>query len=210
VISQAELARVWGVSPSYVARLIKKGCPLGSVSEADRWRLENLQKPPRSESGSSLVSSVAKPSEIVANEETDTSTAGRLKRAQNAELIAYSLLQTLADGGNAVSLRAGVHAWGEAKRRVSEAELEHAKYQQVAKELISVEEVKEINTKYLGGIRALMDAMPGSICVRANPSDPECAKEAMEEYIDRILRMIQASEGVFADKSPSPTPQSRS
>jgi hypothetical protein len=157
-----------------------------------------------------LVSSVAKPSEIVANEETDTSTAGRLKRAQNAELIAYSLLQTLADGGNAVSLRAGVHAWGEAKRRVSEAELEHAKYQQVAKELISVEEVKEINTKYLGGIRALMDAMPGSICVRANPSDPECAKEAMEEYIDRILRMIQASEGVFADKSPSPTPQSRS
>ena len=194
MISQAELARIWGVSPSYVARLIKKGCPLGSVSEADRWRLDNLQKPPRSESGSSLVSSVAKPSEIVANEETDTSTAGRLKRAQNAELMAYSLLQTLADGGNAVSLRAGVHAWGEAKRRVSEAELEHAKHQQATRELISMDEVTETYAKYLGMIRQLMDALPASVAVRANPADPECAKKAVEDGVTQIYMTIQKAE----------------
>ena len=194
MISQAELARVWGVSPSYVARLIKKGCPLGSVSEADRWRLGNLQKPPRSESGSSLVSSNAKPSEVVVIEETDTSTAGRLKRAQNAELMAYSLLQTLANGGNAVSLRAGVHAWGEAKRRVSEAELEHAKHQQATRELISMDEVTETYAKYLGMIRQLMDALPASVAVRANPADPECAKKAVEDGVTQIYMTIQKAE----------------
>jgi hypothetical protein len=141
-----------------------------------------------------LVSSVAKPSEIVANEETDTSTAGRLKRAQNAELMAYSLLQTLADGGNAVSLRAGVHAWGEAKRRVSEAELEHAKHQQATRELISMDEVTETYAKYLGMIRQLMDALPASVAVRANPADPECAKKAVEDGVTQIYMTIQKAE----------------
>jgi hypothetical protein len=205
MLSQAELSRVWGVSPSYVARLVKKGCPLSSVAEADRWRLENLQKPPRSESGASFVSSVAKPSEVKAEVETDTTTAGRLKRAHNAELLAYSLLQTLAKGGNAVSLRAGVHAWGEAKRRVSEAELEHAKHQQITRELVPTEEVRETSLKFLGGLRASMDALASSVCVRANPSDPQCAKEAIEEAVNHIYRQIQNCEGAFAyDKPPKP------
>jgi len=195
MVSQSELSRIWGVSPSYITRLVKKGCPLSSVSDADRWRLENLQKPPRSNSGASIVSSFAKCPETADN---DTSTAGRLKRAQNAELMAYRLLEGLAEGGNAVSLRAGVHAWGEAKRRVSEAELEHAKFQLETRETLTISEVEETYAKTLGGIRALMDALPASVAVRANPSDPECAKKAIEEAVDQIYRQIQSSEGVFA------------
>lgn len=184
-----EIARIWGVSPGYVSRLKKKGMPLSSLAEADRWRLDNLQKPPRSQSGGAAVRVTA--------DTGDDSPAARLKRAQQAERLAFDLLQALAEGGNAVSMRAGVHAFGEAQRRCSEAELALAKHQQATRELLSGEEVQATYTKYLGGIRALMDALPSSVAVRANPSDPECARKAVEEGIDQILRMIQASEGAF-------------
>ena len=150
------------------------------------------------------------PSEGEPTQSGDDSPAARLKRAQQAERIAFDLLQSLAQGGNAVSMRAGVHAFGEAQRRCSEAELALVKHQQATRDLISGDEVQATYAKYLGGIRQLMDALPSSVAVRANPSDPECAKQAVEEGINQILRMIQASEGVFADKSPSPTPPSHS
>jgi len=56
---QAELARIWGVSPAYVCRLVRRGMPLASLDEADLWRVENLEKPPRSESGGGRWPSVA-------------------------------------------------------------------------------------------------------------------------------------------------------
>jgi hypothetical protein len=127
----------------------------------------------------------------------------RFKRAQQAEILAYGVLLQLAEGGNAVSLRAGVHAFGEAQRRCSEAELNLAKHRQATRELIPAGEAQEIFTKYLGGLRALMDQLPASVCVRANPSDPECAKKAVEEAINQILRAISQAEN---DK-PFPTPQ---
>ena len=43
-----------------------------------------------------------------------------------------------------------------------------------------------------------MDALPASVAVRANPSDPECAKRAVEEAIGQIIRAIHNSEGAFA------------
>ena len=206
----SEIARCWGVSPGYVSRLKKKGMPLSSLAEADRWRLDNLQKPPRSESGAAAVKVAADPGEGGDLQPGDDSPAARLKRAQHAERIAFDLLQSLAEGGNAVAMRAGVHAFGEAQRRCSEAELALVKNQQATRGLISFDEVQATFTKHLGGIRQLMDALPSSVAVRANPSDPECARMAVQEGIDQILRMIQASEGVFADNSPSPSPKADS
>jgi len=42
-----------------------------------------------------------------------------------------------------------------------------------------------------------MDAMPASLSARANPSDPECAKQAIQEGIDQIFVTIQKAEGAF-------------
>ena len=177
--------------------------PTESLAEADSWRLANLQKPPRSQSGAASVKAAAgveAKGEALA--EGGESPEARLKRAQEAEILAYGLLRQLAEGGNAVSLRAGVHAFGEAQRRCSEAELNLAKHRQATRELISAGEAQEVFTKYLGGLRALMDQLPASAAVRANPSDPECAKKALEEAISQILRAITKAE----DDKPFPTP----
>lgn len=198
-----EIARTWGVSPGYVSRLIKKGMPTGSLAEADSWRLANLQKPPRSQSGAAVVKIAAGTGQgMKLCEVGDESPGARLKRANEAERLAFHLLRELAEGGNAIALRSGVHAFGEAQRRCSEAELNLAKHQLATGELISTAEVREVFTNTLGVIRSLMDALPAALAVRANPSDPECAKRALQEGVDQILRAVSKSE----QDDPFPTP----
>lgn len=199
----SEIARVWGVSPSYVARLAKKGMPLSSVAEADSWRVENLQKPPRTQSGAAAVKIEAGDSGTTEAGDKDSSLS-RLRRAQRAERMAFNLLEELGRGSNAVALRAGVHAYGEAARRANEAELAHVKVQLMTKELISTDEVRETYQKYLGGIRQTLDGLASAVCVRANPSDPDCARAAIDEAIQHIYRQIQSAEGAFTFLKESP------
>jgi hypothetical protein len=147
-----------------------------------------------------LVSAEVK-APTAAGDGDEDSTHARLKRSHQVERQAFDLLKQLAEGGNAIAMRAGVHAWGEAKKRVSEAELEHAKHQLATRELVSMSEVMETFTEHLGGIRALMDALPSMICFQANPSDPTLAKQAIAEGVDQILRNISN-----AERTAFPTP----
>jgi hypothetical protein len=48
VMTQTELAKEWGVSQPYVAKLVKRGMPLTSKEDAETWRLEAKQRPSRS------------------------------------------------------------------------------------------------------------------------------------------------------------------
>ena len=51
--SQTEIARHWGVSQPYVAKLVKKGCPTNSLRAADNWRNANArQRAPTNAKGS--------------------------------------------------------------------------------------------------------------------------------------------------------------
>jgi len=40
-VRPCDLARRWGINPSYITRLVKRGCPLTSFEEADTWRMAN-------------------------------------------------------------------------------------------------------------------------------------------------------------------------
>jgi hypothetical protein len=44
-MTQTELAKEWGVSQPYVAKLVKRGMPLTSKDDAETWRLEAKQRP---------------------------------------------------------------------------------------------------------------------------------------------------------------------
>lgn len=180
--------------------------PLRSLADADSWRLANLQKPPRSESGAVLVKQTSEGAGAGDSGIADKdSPLARLKRSQKAERLAFGLLEQLGEGGNAVAMRAGIHAWGEAKKRVSEAELEHAKHQLATGELMEAAQVIETYQNFLGYIRQLIDALPSSLATRANPSDPECAKRAIQEGVDQIFIAIQKAGDGFKDTSPAPT-----
>lgn len=198
MITQSNLAKSWGIDPARVCRMVKAGMPLTSEAEASRWRLLNQKKPSRTlpilaPSENSTEQSEVSDSESMKSENS----LGRLIRAKRAELVAYSLVARASREGSPVAMRAAIAGWGEAKKRASEAEMEHAQFEEATRAVIRMDEVREIFGKWLGSIRNLMDAMPASLSSRANPSDPECAKQAIKEGIDQIFVTIQKAEGAF-------------
>lgn len=199
MIKQKELCEKWGLTKGAISQMVKAGMPLTSEADASRWRLINQKKPSRVQpilKPSANSSEQSDPSDFAESLKSET-TNGRLIRARRAELVAYSLVGRAYRDGNPVALRAAIQGWGEAKKRVSEAEVEHAQFEELTKATMRTSEVQEIYTKFLGQIRSLLDALPASLATRANPSDPECAKTAIQEGIDQIFIAIQKAEQGF-------------
>ena len=198
MIRQKELCEKWGLTRGAISQLVKAGMPLTSVVDAERWKMANQKKPSRARP---ILSASANLSETSENLDAESikleNPLGRLHRARRAELVAYSLVQRATNERNPVAMRAAIQGWGEAKKRVAEAEMEHARFEEVTRVLVRMDEVREVFGKWLGAIRNLMDAMPSSLAARANPSDPECAKRAIQEGIDQIFVTIQKAEGAF-------------
>jgi hypothetical protein len=198
MIRQKELCDKWGLTKGAISQLVKAGMPLTSVVDAERWKIANQKKPSRARpilSGSTSLSETSENSDVESIRSENS--LGRLHRARRAEVVAYSLVQRATNERNPVAMRAAIQGWGEAKKRVAEAEMEHARFEEVTRVLVRMDEVREVFGKWLGAIRNLMDAMPSSLAARANPSDPECAKRAIQEGIDQIFVTIQKAEGAF-------------
>jgi len=198
MITQKELREKWGIDAGQLSRMVKRGMPLTSESDAQRWRLANQKRVSKSQIARTPSPTSSEPlKESDAESYKSKTSLGRLNRAKQAEVVAYSLVATAANNQNPVAMRSAVQGWGEAKKRVAEAEMEHARFEEVTRVLVRMDEVREVFGKWLGAIRNLMDAMPSSLAARANPSDPECAKRAIQEGIDQIFVTIQKAEGAF-------------
>ena len=197
-MKQKELREKWGLSKGQISKMVKAGMPLSSEADAMRWRLENQKS-------SARIPPPLRPESQEESESQDTSnidfsslnTLGRLLRAQRMEVAAFRLLARSAKEGNAISTRAAIHAYERAQKVVRQAEIDHNEEQRHLRQTFSADEVREVFGKWLGAIRNLMDAMPSSLAARANPSDPECAKRAIQEGIDQIFVTIQKAEGAF-------------
>jgi hypothetical protein len=198
MIQQKELCEKWGLVKSEISKLVKRGMPLTSVADAERWKIANQKNPSRARP---ILSASANLSETLDNLDAESikleNPLGRLHRARRAEVVAYSLVQRAANEKNPVAMRAAVQGWGEAKKRVAEAEMEHARWEEVSRVTVRMGEVQEWITKWHGAIRSLLDALPSSLAARANPSDPECAKQAIQDGINQIFVTIQKAEGAF-------------
>ena len=197
MIRQVELVEKWGLDPGQVSRMVKAGMPLTSEAEAMRWRLANQKKvftkaPPLPQGQDESESQNTSDDDLSA-----LNTLGRLLRAQRMEVAAFRLMVKASKENNPIATRAAIHAYRDAQRVVRQAEIDHHEEQAHLRQTLPTIEVQEKYTKYLGGIRQLLDAMPSSICARANPSDPECAKQAIEDGVNQIYIAIQKAEGAF-------------
>jgi len=198
MITQKELREKWGIDAGQLSRMVKRGMPLTSESDAQRWRLANQKRVSKSQIARTPSPTSSEPlKESDAESYKSKTSLGRLNRAKNAEVVAYSLVATAATNKNPIAMRAAVQGWGEAKKRVAEAEMEHARWEEVSRVTVRMGEVQEWITKWHGAIRSLLDALPSSLAARANPSDPECAKQAIQDGINQIFVTIQKAEGAF-------------
>jgi len=198
MITQKELREKWGIDAGQLSRMVKRGMPLTSEPDAQRWRLANQKRVSKSQIARTPSPTSSEPLKDSDAESYKSKTSlGRLNRAKQAEVVAYSLVATAANNQNPVAMRAAVQGWGEAKKRVAEAEMEHARWEEVSRVTVRMGEVQEWITKWHGAIRSLLDALPSSLAARANPSDPECAKQAIQDGINQIFVTIQKAEGAF-------------
>ena len=202
-MNQKILGEKLGLSKGRISALIKEGMPSNSLAAAIEWRIKNQKKPSRKmpilAGDVDFIKNVddqKKQNIDTASEEEDS--LARLLRAKNAEKIAFGLLIQATKEKNALAMKNCVMGLAMAQKRVHEAQIEHLNEKARLRQTLSADEVQETYTKYLGGIRALLDAMPSSICSRANPSDPECAKQAIEDAVNQIYIAIQKAEGAFA------------
>jgi hypothetical protein len=196
MIKQTELVGKWGLSKAMISELVKRGMPLTSEADALRWRMENQKASPRS--APPLKKDDSESQDLSDDDYKAITTLGRLLRAQRMEIVAFNQMVKAGRQENPIQTRAAIHAYERAQKAVRQAELDHHAEQAHLRQTLSINEVQETYTKYLGGIRALLDAMPSSICSRANPSDPECAKQAIEDGVNQIYIAIQKAEGAFA------------
>ena len=198
MIRQVELVEKWGLSKAMISGMVKKGMPLTSEADAMKWRLQNQQAVFRKGPPLSQDESPEKESQDISNEDlASLNTLGRKLRAERMEVAAFRLMVKASNDKNPIATRAAIHAYRDAQRVVRQAEIDHNEEQARVRQTLSTGEVQEKYIKHIGSLRSLLDAMPSAVCARANPSDPECAKQAIEDYVNQIYIGVQVAEKAF-------------
>jgi len=197
MISQAELVKKWGYSKGQISKMASRGMPLTSEAEAMRWRVANQKAIGRT---SPPLKPASAPEQVDAQNNGDFSalnTLGRKLRAERMEIASFREMVKAARQENPIATRASIQTYEKAQKVVRQAEIDYQQERAYLRQTISISEAREFISTWFGAIRNLMDAMPSSLAARANPSDPECAKRAIQEGIDQIFVTIQKAEGAF-------------
>jgi len=198
MISQKELCQKWGYSPGQVSRMVKRGMPLDSEASAMRWRLENMKMPKKHSIPMEPSQEEPEPTGFSDEDISATTSLGRVLRAERIELSAASKVGKALKTDNIFQIKAAIHAHNEARKGYEDAKRCHEEEKARLRQTLSADEVQETLSKFLSQIRSLLDAMPSSVATRANPSDPECAKKAIQDAIDQLMLTIQKTEdGAF-------------
>ena len=123
-----------------------------------------------------------------------TTSLGRVLRAERIELSAARSVAKALKTNNVFHIKAAIHAHNEARKGYEEAKRCHEEEKARLRQTLSADEVQETLSKFLSQIRSLLDAMPSSVETWANPSDPECAKKAIQDSVDQLMITIQKTE----------------
>lgn len=78
--------------------------------------------------------------------------------------------------------------------RYAAAHKELLRLRQEHKQLVAVPDAVSAFTTFLSRVRSQLDTMPASLCSKANPSDPEHAREILTEWRDRVLIQLSGAE----------------
>jgi phage terminase Nu1 subunit (DNA packaging protein) len=92
-----------------------------------------------------------------------------------------------------------VNAHKEALRGRLDAEMKVETLQRATGAVIGTDLARSIMSRYMTTIRNLMEGLPSSLCRRANPTDPELAKEVITEGIEKVIAVIHKTKGSFGE-----------
>jgi hypothetical protein len=196
-IRQTELVKRWGLSKSWVSQMVKNGLPLSSIEEAEAWKLAHYG-PGRKASPVEDVAADNMPGDWLppAPEPVNDANLGRedifgtLTRIKKNELIAWDMLAAAFESKNDLAIQTRQKHWREAAglRITLEGKADEILIQR--KELVLMDEAMELFGCHLQALRMALKNLPTRIAARCNPSDPNLAKQILNESIDRIFKTM--------------------
>jgi hypothetical protein len=161
--------------------MVRDGMPLGSIDDAEAWRVGKYGFAPASP-----------PAGAPSGDTNREDLAGTLARAVSAEMEAWRALQaaTNDEAATPVARMAALkHYHAAASLRVTTEET-LAKIRVESGQLVTMQAAKDAIAKVLDPLRVLLRAMPRSVAGRANPSDPELARMAVEEAVEQVMAQV--------------------
>ena len=199
-MNQADIARRWKLSAPTVWRMVKEGMPTTSIEEAQEWRDNRPRAKARREKeakkGKVAKSKAPDPEqEIQSLEDEGNSWAGlntteRLHRHldqihERMDFARKEANRWLQDDSELsrkwLTLEAQLAAKAPAVERMIQEALDRQKV------TITTIDAQSAFTGFLLRLRGLMDTMPSSMAAKTNPSDPDHAREQLEQWRDAVL-----------------------
>lgn len=187
-IKQSEIAKAWGVDKGYVSRLAKrKGKKFDSLEEANQYREEiakqgiGLRSRSTNLAGKSTFSPQA---QTKPNEAESDVLLEALKRVENNEKVAYAALAQSVNNRERSNFKILTANYTAAFKALVDARILYQQAQIREGKLVRADEVMERFNRILQGIRTMADSMPKALAARCNPTDPELAISAIEDYIE--------------------------
>jgi len=198
MVTLQEIADAWGCSQPYISKLKNKGMPTDTIENATAWRENNRERSGKLPSNSISGGVVIPKDTSVPVSKGDLSRDdiyGCLARARNTEKVSYAILHNAQVNNETHKLPSLVKAHREAVKSRMEAEIKVESLQVAMGSKIDADVARNIFARYMMTIRNLMEGLGASVCRRANPSDPELAKDAIADGVKQIIAVIEKTKG---------------
>jgi IS5 family transposase len=199
MLNRKELAAAWRVSPQMAGRYIKRGCPLDSLENADRWRRTNTLARGHKTQPAAVCITPDRADEIAEAMILENGQADR--ETLHANLRTLQLMVRQCKAAIAAAIENGDTEAG--RRWTVTLTNVLARSAVIAKELQAVLREDGITVLfadaealYIGLLKEMrqivlqaVDALPQ----RLNPSDPDLAREALREWVHHtFMRTMHA------------------
>lgn len=204
-ISQGDLVKHWGVVKQYVSRLVKDGCPLTSIEDADKWRNETRERqvvrspnamPPERPEGSTPTEP-PEPEEEFHDELLGLDMTGLEKELKNARKMASSAARRVRDAEKNKSLDSLIgqrqQTYNKAVENYERMEKSVRRERQARAELLTVDQARVATSKMWVPAITLMRKLPRTLAAKVNPGDDVVAEKILAEGIEQVIAEMRRS-----------------
>jgi hypothetical protein len=209
MLNRKELAAAWRVSPQMAGRYIKRGCPLDSLENADRWRRTNTLARGHKTAPAEVCMTPDRADELAEAMILESGQADR--ETLHANLRTLQLMVKQCKAAIAAAIENGDTEAG--RRWTVTLTNVLARSAVIAKELQAVLREDGITIRFADAealFRAILKEMRQvvmqatiSLPQRLNPSDPELAREVMADWFNHsfLRQMHNGAERCGTDRA---------
>lgn len=188
--SNRQIAADWGVAPSYVDRMVKRGCPTESFESARLWLAANTK---RSRVCARRAESLGEPEikgsrdPFIMGDSLDDSLTG-IKKAVNesARFLNQALIE---EKTQKIGAWISLHTRAVEARVKAEAMIREENERQ--KILIPLTEAQAMARKGYQIILQRLSALPQNLSAKLNPADPAWAMDILQQEVAGIISDAQ-------------------